>query len=56
MDPYSVLKIRAFYEYDTNYDLPILVKISLQKVDLGDDYTQKFQVNFKKRFTSDTIV
>ena len=26
---------------------PILVKISLQKVDFGDDYTQKFQENLK---------
>ena len=34
---------------------PILGKISLQKVDLGEDYTQKVQENFKKRPTSDTI-
>ena len=39
MDPYSV-EIR---------------KISLQKVDLAEDYTQKVQENFKKRSTSDTI-
>ena len=29
---------------------PILGKISLQKVDLGEDYTQKVQENFKKRY------
>ena len=33
----------------------ILVRISLQKVDLGEDYTQKVQENFRKRSTSDTI-
>ena len=32
---------------------PILGKISLQKVDLGEDYTQKVQENFKKRSISD---
>ena len=31
-----------------------LLKISQQKVDLGEDYTQKVQENFKKRSTSDT--
>ena len=34
---------------------PILVKISQQKVDLGEDYTQKVQENFKKHSTSNTI-
>ena len=34
---------------------PILVKISQQKVDLGEDYTQKVQENIKKRSTCDTI-
>ena len=33
----------------------ILVKICLQKVDLGEDYTQKVKENFKKHSTSDTI-
>ena len=36
-------------------DKLVLVRISLQKVDLGEDYTQKVQENFKKRSTSDTI-
>ena len=34
---------------------PILGKISLQKVNLAEDYSQKDQKNFKKRSTSDTI-
>ena len=32
----------------------ILGKISLQKENLGEDCTQKFQKNFKKRSTSAT--
>ena len=34
---------------------PISGLISLQIVDLGEDYTQKVQENFKKLSTSDTI-
>ena len=34
---------------------PIRGKISQQKVDLGEDYTQKVQENFKKSSTSDII-
>ena len=33
----------------------ILVKIRLEKVDLGEVYIQKEQENFKKRSSSDTI-
>ena len=33
----------------------ILVKIRLQKVDLGEVYTQKVQENFKKRSYFDTL-
>ena len=34
----------------------ILVKIRLEKVDLGEVYIKKEQENFKKRFSSNTIV
>ena len=37
------------------FSISILIKISLQKVDLGEDYNQKVQENFKKRSTSDAI-
>ena len=33
----------------------ILVKIRLEKVDLGEVYIQKEQENFKKRSTSNTL-
>ena len=59
--PYS-FEIRVFFEFyhtlmSYNYSKQTYIsgKISLQKIDLGEDYTQKDQENFKKLSTSDTI-
>ena len=60
MAPYSI-RARVFFDfYITSWVIispnkHILVKIRLEKVDLGEVYIQKEQENFKKRSRSNTI-